>query len=320
MFRTKVDLPKYDFGLHHQQKILSMGSCFSENMGSRLTEAAFDVKVNPFGVLYNPASIAKSLDNLLHKSMFTSSDLMRNGELWASFSHSTLYSATHPDACLELINKDFLAAKYQLANADVLLLTLGTAWVFEFQATREIVSNCHKIPSAQFNRRRLTVAEIVETYRPLLRKLCDLNTELKIIFTVSPVRHWKDGPTENNISKAILLMAIQDLQTIFPYNIFYFPSYEIVVDELRDYRFYASDMLHPSDVAIDYIWEKLTESLFDIHTKKLCDEIIAYRNMCKHRPIHKDTIDYQKFLQAINNKLEMLITTHPWLTARLGCE
>ena len=115
-------------------------------------------------------------------------------------------------------------------------------------------------------------------------------------------------------------MAIQELQTIFPYNIFYFPSYEIVVDELRDYRFYASDMLHPSDVAIDYIWEKLTESLFDIHTKKLCDEIIAYRHMCKHRPIHKDTIDYQKFLQAINNKLEMLITTHPWLTARLGCE
>lgn len=317
MFRTKVDIPKYDFSLHHEQKILSMGSCFSENMGARLHSAAFDVLVNPFGVLYNPASIARSLEHLLYKEQFCADDLMQNGELWASFSHSTLYSHPQVDGCLQLINTDFSAAKVQLAKADVLLLTFGTAWVFELHATGEIVSNCHKIPSAQFKRRRLTVAEIVETYQQLIGKMVEMNSALKIIFAVSPVRHWKDGPTENNISKAILLMAIQDLQKLFPAHVFYFPSYEIVVDELRDYRFYAKDMLHPSEVAVDYIWEKLSSSFFDDNTKALCAEVQSYVNLCNHRPLHTNTVEYQKLIVAINLKYNNLIRSHTYLERRL---
>lgn len=317
MFRTKVDIPKFGFSMHHEQKILSMGSCFSENMGARLHSAAFDVVVNPFGVLYNPASIAKSLEHLLYKEQFCTDDLMQNGELWASFLHSTLYSNTEVEACLELINTDFVAGKEQLTKADMLLLTFGTAWVFELQTTGETVSNCHKIPSAQFKRRRLTVAEIVETYQLLIDKLVQANSELKIVFTVSPVRHWKDGPTENNISKAILLMAIQDLQKLFPAHVFYFPSYEIVVDELRDYRFYAKDMLHPSEVAVDYIWEKLSASFFDENTTALCAEVQAYVNLCNHRPLHTNTVEYQKLLNAINQKYNKLISMNVWLEGRL---
>lgn len=317
MFRTKVELPTFTFNVHHQHAILSIGSCFSENIGQRLQMCAFDAITNPMGVVYNPVSVANTLENLMAKERFDVADLTQFGNLHGSFAHSTLYSHTVAHESLKLINKDFLQAKTQLSDADLLFITFGTSWVFELIESGQVVANCHKLSAKNFRRRRLQVFEIVEIYQSLFAKLFIANPKLKIVFTVSPVRHWKDGPTENNISKAILLMAIQEIQKLFSHNVFYFPSYEIVVDELRDYRFYAADMLHPAPIAIDYIWQQFGECFFDNQTKALNREIEALRKSVLHRPLHPNTAEYEKFKQSIRMQQQTLLLKFPWLANRL---
>lgn len=316
MFTTKVDIQPSVHKIGYTSKIMTFGSCFSENIGSKLQNACFDTDVNPYGVLFNPASIAESIQLLLDKKVFTTDDLFKHNSLWGSFMHSTQFSDSNSEGCLTKINTRLTAASDNIQKTDYLLLTFGTAWIYKLSESGKVVANCHKVPSEKFLRERLSTEVIVEMYNSIILELKKTNPELKIVFTVSPVRHWKDGPTENTISKGILLQAIQEITKAHK-NTYYFPAYEIVMDELRDYRYYATDMLHPSEVAVDYIFNAFSNAFFDKNTIQCMNEINQYKNGLSHRPIHTDTIEYEKFTKHLLSKKQELLNKYPILEGRI---
>ena len=250
---TRILLPKARFSFSYEDRVVMMGSCFAENIGRKLEENKFSVDINPFGTLYNPASVAEGLRMLLRPERFTPGDLFQHEGIYHSFTHHSRFSAPSEEECLGHINSRLSESSDFLRKATRLVITLGTAFVYRLKSDGRIVSNCHKLPEKMFDRQRLSTQEIVEDWKPLLLALWEQNPALKILFTVSPIRHWKDGAHENQLSKATLLLATDALQKDYPDRIAYFPAYEILMDELRDYRFYADDMLHPSPLAIDYI-------------------------------------------------------------------
>jgi hypothetical protein len=227
-----------------------------------------------------------------------------------------LFSATTAVQCLENINERFESAAYFLKQTDFLLITFGTAWVYEERESGSVVSNCHKLPANHFVRRRLTVTEIVVDYSRLIAELANMLPNLKLIFSVSPIRHWKDGAHENNVSKSTLLLAIDALQNMFS-TVHYFPAYEIQMDELRDYRFFASDMLHPSDVAIDYIWMKFFETYFDELTLRTMKELEQFNTDLAHRPLHIGSEDYLVFEKYLEKRKIDIYTKYPFIRRKL---
>ena len=312
MFRTIIEIEPSKQKISYENQLITIGSCFSENIGQRLKNAYFQVDSNPFGVLFNPVSIKNSLDILLEKKLFTENDIFRNGSLWSSFFHSTLFSSVDQTECLTKINNRIEAAINHLQQADYLLITFGTAWVYLLKETGELVSNCHKLPSNNFIRKRLSIEEIEEAYIVLLEKLHQFNPELHIIFTVSPIRHWNDGAHENNISKSILHLAIEALRKRYDF-IDYFPAYEILLDELRDYRFYATDMFHPSDTAIDYIWKRFSETYFADETLLIKTELEQLSAQLNHRSINPDSQEHKAFIQSLEKKKKLLTQKYPFL-------
>jgi len=319
MFRTIIEIEPSKQKISYENQLITIGSCFSENIGQRLKNAYFQVDSNPFGVLFNPVSIKNSLDILLEKKLFTENDIFKNGSLWSSFSHSTLFSSVDQTECLAKINNRIEAAINHIQQADYLLITFGTAWVYLLKETGELVSNCHKLPSNNFIRKRLTIEEIVEAYAVLLKKLHQLNPDLRIIFTVSPIRHWKDGAHANNISKSILHLAIAALREKYDF-IDYFPAYEIQLDELRDYRFYATDMFHPSDTAIDYIWKRFSETYFSEETLLIKTELEQLNAQLNHRSINPDSQEHIAFIQSLERKKMLLAQKYPFLSKLLISE
>ncbi len=269
---TRILLPKARFSFSYEDQVVMMGSCFAENIGRKLEENKFRVDINPFGTLYNPASVAEGLQMLLRPERFTSGDLFRHEGVYHSFTHHSRFSAPSEEECLGQINNRLSESSDFLRKATRLVITLGTAFVYRLKSDGRIVSNCHKLPEKMFDRQRLSAREIVEDWKPLLLALWEQNPALKILFTVSPIRHWKDGAHENQLSKATLLLATDALQKDYPGRIAYFPAYEILMDELRDYRFYADDMLHPSPLAIDYIWGRFTENFLSTATSAILKE------------------------------------------------
>lgn len=319
IFRTLVDIKPCKELITHEDHILMLGSCFSDHIGKKLANALFSVDINPFGVLYNPVSILNSVEILLNGKLFGTNDLFHYGSLWNSFSHSSLFSAPDVRQALDNINSRLEYSINNWSKTTYLMVTFGTAWVFEDADSGKVVSNCHKLPSVRFVRRRLEVDEIVSQWSILISKLNALYPALKIVFTVSPVRHWKDGPHDNNLSKSILLLAIDALVKSYS-HVHYFPAYEIQMDELRDYRFYADDMLHPSDMAVNYIWEKFSDMFFDKETlaiKKAAEQLSA---SLAHRPIHQGTIEYEKFMNYLNKQKEEILIQYPVLNGRLSKE
>lgn len=315
MFKTTVDIKPAEKKISYEDRILTFGSCFAENIGQKLTNAFLLTDINPFGVLFNPISISKSIHFLLDEKKFEESDLFLYRSLWNSFSHSTKFSSTTITDTLELINTRSSQATEWLKKAEFLLVTFGTAWVYENADTGEVVSNCHKLPASRFIRRRMTVDEITKEYTLLFSKLNDVNPSLRIIFTVSPIRHWKDGAHENNVSKATLLLAINQLVNDFAFAE-YFPAYEIQMDELRDYRFYDDDMLHPSKVAVDYIWQRFTETYFSEEDLKLMEKLEQLQKDLQHRPIHSGTPESMDFLAKTEEKMSTLKKQYPFLNNR----
>ena len=316
MFTTKIDIKPSEFRIDYSSKMVTLGSCFSENIGSKLKGAYFDIDVNPFGVLFNPISIKQSLELAVDGKMFTEHDLFQHNSLWNSFYHSSYFSDTDKDKCLAKINSRLLNFATSIKSIDYLIITFGTAWVYKHHSNGKVVSNCHKLPASTFERYRLSAEEIVEQYTDIIHKLQLINPNIKFIFSVSPVRHWKDGPTENNISKGILLQAIQQLEKEFN-NVLYFPAFEIVVDELRDYRFYASDMLHPSELAVDYIFSNFQNAFFQSETVSVYNELVQYAKAIHHKPTHIDTPEYEKFRVSIDAKRNELINKYSFLKQRL---
>ncbi len=250
-FRTEIKAArsKWDIGL--STPVLLSGSCFSDNIGGKLSELKFPVLLNPFGVLYNPHSIARSIEMIINNECITEKTLVKQNNLWHSLSFHGSFSKLNPAETAANCNNAIKKANDFLGKANFLIVTFGTAWLYRYKQTGEIVANCHKIPHKNFTRERLTISEITEHWKTLLTKLLDFNPNLKIIFTVSPVRHLKDGAHGNQLSKATLLLAIENIIKLLPgEQIEYFPSYEIINDDLRDYRFYDSDMLHIAETGL----------------------------------------------------------------------
>ena len=316
MFQTKVDIQSTNLNITYQDSIMSLGSCFAENIGKKMQEVYFETNINPFGVLYNPVSIRNSVELLLHNKQFTVDDIFEYHSLWQSFSHSSLFTDISAEGCLHKINSGMNAASEFLKKTDFLLITFGTAWVFESVKSGRVVSNCHKLAASEFIRRRLTVEEIVIDYKELITKLNELFPHIQFIFSVSPIRHWKDGPHENNISKSTLILAIEALQKEFE-QVHYFPAYEIQLDELRDYRFYASDMLHPSDVAVDYIWSRFSDTYFSNQTLDLKKRLEQLAADLTHRPLHPDSDEFRKFQLGIEKRKVRIIADYPFLSSRI---
>jgi len=310
MFTTTVKITLSAKKINHNSRLITLGSCFSEHIGTRLKNACFLVDSNPFGVLFNPLSVRNCVINLIEKKQYTKSDLFLKGSLWSSFSHSTLFSSVDQESCLDNINSRIEAAHDQIIKADFLLITFGTAWVYELKETGEVVSNCHKLPADKFSRRRLSVDEIINSYTALFYSIRKINPDIAIVFTVSPVRHWKDGAHENNISKGVLHLAIDALCKQFDF-VGYFPAYEIMMDELRDYRFYAEDMLHPASITIDYIWKKFIEFCMTEETKEIVERVEDVRLQEKHQSLHPNSSEHKLFLENLKEKKKKLMHDYP---------
>jgi len=311
-FFTEIEIPEFPNQMDYSKSMMLFGSCFSENIGQKLIDLKFDVDMNPFGILYNPESIANSLRILLEKSVFTEDDLFQDQGLWNSFYYHSRFSDVNQEATLEKINNRITLSHEFLKKADFLVVTFGTAWVYELKKTGQIVSNCHKIPAAEFKRFRLGVSEITNVYRELLEQIWKINPNLKVIFTVSPIRHWKDGAVENQLSKATLLLAIDQLIKGFgDQGCAYFPSYEMMMDELRDYRFYAEDMLHISPVAVDYIFERFSKVMITKESMDVSKRVMKLRRAFEHRPVNPNTAEFKEFIQQILFQINQLTNQFP---------
>ncbi len=282
LFRSNIPAPEYPFNITYQDAIMLIGSCFSDNIGSYFTRHQFDVKSNPFGVLFNPISIDHSIRLMLNPERFDKDRYFyKTRDLWVSFAHHGRFSRENFEVFEQNIDEQLATASEFLYRTDVLFVTFGTAFCYQFIPRNLIVSNCHKIPNNQFNRFRLTEKQIVSQWRETITQLLEVRPNLKIVFTVSPVRHVGDGLHENTLSKAILLLATEKL--VDQEHTFYFPSYEYLMDDLRDYRFYAKDLFHPNDLAIEYMEEKVSESFFDPQTAEQVRLVAQQNKFRNHR-------------------------------------
>lgn len=304
-FRTVLRQEKPLTELFYHQQFLSLGSCFADHIGRRLQTIKYPIQVNPFGTLYNPISIRNSLALLLNNYSFVENDLFQHQGLWHSFQHHSQYS--HPDKsyALHRINESLQAAREKMEQLEVLCITLGSAWVYELKDTQRVVSNCHKLPDKHFVRRRLSVQEIIDSLEGILDYIRSGNPKLNVIFTVSPVRHLGDGLLENQLSKASLRLAVESLQQNAP-NTYYFPAYELLMDDLRDYRFYARDMIHPNDTAVDYIWGYFERLFLAPKEAKRREEVDKMLRAAAHKPFQPQSEAHQKFVHTQLKKLERL--------------
>lgn len=286
-------------GISYEDKIMMLGSCFTDNIGRQLVDYGFDVCVNPFGTLYNPVSILRSVERLISGTPFTAEDCVQIGAgdtRWCSFSHHTSFARASREEFLEHANMALKAAHEHFLSCSKVIITLGTSWCFRHKESDAIVSNCLKHPASEFFRERLSAAEVTDALRRIVELCCESSAGVcpkQFIFTVSPIRHFKDGAHGNQISKSALLLGIDDLLAGLPadlsmnpfYFADYFPAYEIVMDELRDYRFYAEDMCHPTQQTVDYIRERfLGWALHANESPRLQEKIREYRRSC-HIPL-----------------------------------
>jgi hypothetical protein len=284
--QTPVEAGRSRAGISLKDKIFVLGSCFADNIGGRMLELGFDATVNPFGTLYNPVSVCNSIARLASGIPFTEDDCVRMGagaDLFCSFSHHTSFARRTKEDFLQHANASLEAASRRWKEATKVIITLGTAWIYEYVRSGEVVSNCLKIDAKEFTRRRLTVQNTAALLMNMLAK----HPDKEFIFTVSPIRHLKDGAHGNQLSKSTLLLALEDVTGKMPGRCEYFPAYEIVLDELRDYRFYARDLVHPSDLAVDYLWSRFVD--FAVPQEEL-PELEARRKdflRSQHRPILK---------------------------------
>jgi len=311
-FRTIVEVKESNYKIDYSNKIMFLGSCFAENVGNVLTDNKFNTQVNPYGIIYNPLSVANSLDSIIKNTQFTEDDLVFNAGRWNSLYHHGKFSDIDKDICLQRINANTKNARIFLEECSHLVITWGTSWVYEHIEKGMIVSNCHKLPNKSFNRYRITVDDIVETYKNLIVDLRYFNPSLKIIFTVSPIRHWKDGAHGNQLSKSVLLLAIDELVESLP-SVEYFPSYEIMMDELRDYRFYSDDMIHISPLAVNYIWEKFKENVISSKTYSVMSSIQKIKKSISHRPLSQKTEEYIDFLIKLKAKIIQLESKYSYI-------
>ncbi len=312
-FRTIVDVKSFPFGIDYNTPTLFVGSCFTENIGEMMLERKFPVLINPFGVVYNPVSVSLVLNRITQGKPYTENELLEQNGLWLSLDHHTSYSRISKDDCINSINSSLEETSNFWSHTQYLVLTFGTARVYYYNKTGLPVANCHKIPAKEFTNKLLSVKEIVSLWSSDLNNIFNVKPNLKVILTVSPVRHWKDGPSGNQVSKATLILAINQLVELFPQKVFYFPAYEILMDDLRDYRYYADDMLHPSQLAISYIWEKFKHTLVHSTAQEFSVDIEKVLQAVKHKPFNTKTKEFKQFVEKNLSKIDEIRRLNPTL-------
>lgn len=315
-FRTQIPIPQSNFPIDYNARIVSLGSCFAENIGAKLDYFKFRNETNPFGILFNPVSLDKVLCRCLKLDFYTEEDIFFHNERWNCYEvHSELSNADKEEFLFQL-NQTVKRMHQQLQEASHCIITLGTAWVYRHLESGEIVANCHKVPQKYFAKELLSVAAIQDSLTILITRLRSFNPGIQFVFTVSPVRHLKDGFVENQQSKAHLITALHHvLQAESNQDVtHYFPSYEIMMDELRDYRFYTQDMLHPNAVAIDYIWERFIQSMISETCYPVMEEVNYIQKGLQHRPFQPDSESHVQFTANLKRKIALLQEKHPDIT------
>ena len=310
--RTTFDIPHFEPGITYNDPVMFIGSCFSANIGRQFMKGHMPVMINPAGTVYNPVSVSNTLDIISGPVKFRMDDLYNFDGMWISFNHYTDFSSPDPGKAIEKINISSAEASEFLGKAAYLFITFGTARVHRWKKTGQIVSNCHKIPQSEFTHELLDAKDIIDTWNNQLDRLKQKYPRLKVIFTISPVRHWKDGAHGNQVSKSVLFLAVEKLLE-HPSGPGYFPAYELVMDDLRDYRFYDDDMLHPSASATEYIWEAFSRSFFSAGTIDLWREVSSVTKAFNHRIRNASGDQMQKFAGGILKRIEALKARYPLL-------
>jgi hypothetical protein len=310
--RTTFSIPPSERKITYSGKVMFIGSCFATSIGRQFETGHLPVMINPSGTVYNPVSVLNTLDGLAGGRKFTLEDLYNHKGTWISFSHYTDFSSEDPGHLLERINTRSEEAAEFLAGAGFLFVTFGTARVYRWKRTGAIVSNCHKVSASEFDRELLKPGEIVSLWTRVLDRLQSDYPQLRIVFTISPVRHWKDGAHGNQVSKSVLFLAVEELLG-HPSRPGYFPAYELLMDDLRDYRFYDEDMLHPSSPAVSYIWDAFSDCYFDNNTRSLWKEISGISKAMSHRLKKSEGESVRKFAVTTIEKIDSLVTRVPGL-------
>lgn len=316
-FRTTFEIPQSEKKISLNDKIISIGSCFAENISKKLEYFGYNVINNPFGIIYNPLSVCNSLNHLVNNKSFTEKDLHKHNEIWHSWDHHSRFSSKDIDSALENMNEASKKASTQLKNADWLIITLGSSFTFYLKNENKIVNNCHKHPADKFTREMSTPEKMLKAFESVLPKL---SSETKIILTISPVRYIRDGFPENQSSKARLFYLKDLLKEKYKEHLFYFPSYELMMDDLRDYRFYNEDMLHPNDQAIDYIWQKFSEAVTRQEDKAIIQRVDKLRKNLGHRALFPNSEAHKLLVKKTNEELTELKKILPHLSAKISTE
>jgi hypothetical protein len=309
-FRSILPPITYPFQLSYADHFLGVGSCFVEEMGQRLRDLKFSIQFNPQGIVFNPASVALSLERMLVPKIYQAEELFQHQGLWHSFDHHGRFSSPSSEDTLHHIYQAQSQGQIQLQKASVLMLTLGSANVWQHLTRERIVSNCHKLPGSMFQRKRLSVAEIVETLSKNIQEILILRPAVNIILTVSPVRYLREGLLENTRSKATLLLAVEQLCQQFD-RVHYFPAYELVMDDLRDYRFYAEDLAHPSSLATHYIWDYFKQSFFAPEVLNQLQDLEKLKQASLHRPLRPESASHQQFIAQQLEYIQRLEHKYP---------
>lgn len=312
--QTHIPFSKYIKSLiDYNSKITLLGSCFSDNIGKKLSYHKFQSVLNPFGILFHPKAIESVIKNAISKKEYTEEDLFFFNECWHCFeAHSKLSSSSKEQVLVEL-NKASASMNTALKSSTHIIITLGTSWIYRFLESGQIVANCHKVPQHKFKKELLSVTEINKSVSSIISLIREVNPDINFIFTVSPVRHLKDGFIENQLSKSHLISALHQIIKIHE-NTFYFPSYEIMMDELRDYRFYKEDMIHPNQIAINYIWEKFYENWFSDEALNLKKQVLKIQRGLEHKPFNPNSNEHRKFLASLQEKIETLKKKYSHIT------
>lgn len=312
-FRTEVKVDDYPFRLNYQTPVLFCGSCFAENVGGIMQSYKMPVLVNPNGVVYNLLSVAKVLRNALYNTEYLPANLTFRNGLWFSFDHYTRFSSEDKDECLRKINQAERNAHEFIKKADLIAVTFGTARVYRLLATGQVVANCHKIPAREFTHTLLSVDEIVAEWSALMDEFHSKIPRIRFLFSVSPIRHWKDGAVGNQLSKATLILAVHRLIELYPSMAYYFPGYEIMMDDLRDYRFYDEDMLHPSQLAVSYIWNKFSNALVDRQAMLIAEKVHKIQQALSHKPVNPKTDEFKRFIEKTISEMDSIQKQYPFI-------
>ena len=311
-FTTKVPIDKYQNPIDYSSKIVSIGSCFAENMQEKFSYFKFQITTNPFGIIFNPVSIEKVISRIVLQELYLEKDIFFHNERWHCHEVHSDTSNENKEEFLQHLNDILHSTQERITNASHIIITFGTSWVYRNKTSHEVVANCHKMPQIQFDKEILSIEIIEKSILNTIGLIQKINANCHFIFTISPVRHLKDGFIENQRSKAHLISAIHNLQLAI-LNSHYFPSYEIMMDELRDYRFYCQDMLHPNQIAIDYIWINFFENYISSNDFKIMEEVCSIQKALSHRAFNVNSINHQTFLKTIDIKIIKLQEKYPFM-------